>query len=530
MSETIRVLVVEDSEDDALLVLRTLRRGGYEPDWLRVQTRKEMQSALKEREWDVVLSDYKLPRFDAPSALRVLFDSGLDIPFIVVSGTIGEEVAVDVMKAGAHDYFSKDKLMRLTSAIKREIQEAENRRRRLVAEQEREKLQEQLSQAQKLESIGRLAGGVAHDFNNMLNVILGHTEMLLDDLPRQSIWRASLEEIRKAAQRSADLTRQLLAFARKQTTTPKVIDLNDTIQGMLGMLRKLIGENIELVWQPSRKTGCVRMDPSQLDQILVNLCVNAHDAIDKVGSITITTDHVAFEKEDYSQNFDIVPGDYMLLVVTDTGHGMSKETLAQIFEPFFTTKDVGKGTGLGLSTVFGVVKQNNGYIRVYSEPGQGTTFKLYFPECSTQQDRHDVKEIPTASAPGEETILLVEDEPAILKMTGTLLERLGYNVLSAATPVEAIQLAGEYAKQLKEQKTDNNIHLLITDVVMPEMNGRDLAAKLVDIYPDIKVLFMSGYTSEHISHQGMLENSVDFLQKPFSHKMIANKVREVMKK
>ena len=292
MNDKLRVLIVEDSEDDALLITSTLEKENCNLEWQRVETAKEMRAALQERQWDVILSDYKLPRFDAPAALDILKKSGQDIPFIVVSGTIGEEVAVNVMKAGAHDFFAKDKLMRLTSAIQREIHEADNRCQCLAVELEREKLQEQLVQAQKLESIGRLAGGVAHDFNNMLNVILGHTEMLLEDLPQQSVWRVSLEEIRKAAHRSADLTRQLLAFARKQATIPQVIDLNNTIQGMLDMLRKLIDENIELVWQPCHNMGCVCIDPTQLDQILANLCVNARDAINH---------HIDFIEKPFSQ-------------------------------------------------------------------------------------------------------------------------------------------------------------------------------------------------------------------------------------
>jgi len=390
---------------------------------------------------------------------------------------------------------------------------------RKKAEAEREKLQEQLTQAQKMESVGRLAGGVAHDFNNMLGVILGHAEMAMDQVePAQPLF-SDIEEIRKAAERSAILTRQLLTFARKQTIAPKVIDLNETVEGMLQMLRRLIGEDIHLAWRPGRNLPSTKMDPSQIDQILANLCVNARDAIRGVGKITIETGEAAFDEAYCAEHAGFKPGEYVLLAVSDNGCGMDKETISHLFEPFFTTKEVGKGTGLGLATVYGAVKQNNGFINVYSEPGQGTTFRIYLPPYQAgTRVRPDTATAKTAAC-GSETILLVEDEPAILRMATMMLERLGYAVITAQTPGEAIRLAREHS---------GPIDLLMTDVVMPEMNGRDLAKNLLSIYPAIKRLFMSGYTANVIAHHGVLDEGVHFIQKPFSSKDLGAKLRDVL--
>ena len=393
---------------------------------------------------------------------------------------------------------------------------------RKQAEAAREKLQAQLNQAQKMESVGRLAGGVAHDFNNMLSVILGHAEMALEvTAPNQPI-HADLEEIRKAAERSADLTRQLLAFARKQTIATKVLDLNETVNGMLNMLRRLIGENIKLDWRPGPDLWPVKMDPGQIDQILANLCVNARDAIgpDRAdGRIAIETGTCVFSAADAGRLPGLAPGDYVRLVVGDNGCGMDRETLENLFEPFFTTKGVGKGTGLGLATVYGAIKQNHGYIEVASEPGRGTTFRIYLPRHRDKTGTI-LPEAPAASpAQGGETILLVEDEPAILSIGKTMLERLGYRVLGAATPGEAIRVAEDHSGE---------IHLLMTDVVMPEMNGRDLAKNLLSIYPNLKRLFMSGYTANVIAHHGVLHAGVDFIQKPFSMNELSAKVRHAL--
>ncbi len=390
---------------------------------------------------------------------------------------------------------------------------------RKQAEAEAKQLQDQLIQVRKLESVGRLAGGVAHDFNNMLGVILGYSELVLGQVePGQPMYSA-LQGIQQAAQRSADLTRQLLAFARKQTVAPKMLDLNETVASMLNMLRRLIGENIDLAWLPGESLAPIKMDSTQIDQILANLCVNARDAIGDTGKVTIETDNVAFDEAYCTAHAGFIPGEYVRLAVSDNGRGMDHEVLPHLFEPFFTTKEMGIGTGLGLATVYGIVKQNNGFINVYSEPGLGTTFRLYLPRYQGKgawaSDPVAVKPVAT----GHETILLVEDEPMILEMTTMMLKHQGYSVLPAISPGEAIRLAREHAGE---------IHLLLTDVVMPEMNGRDLARNLLSLYPDLKRLFMSGYTANVIAHHGVLDEGVHFLQKPFSMQNLAAKIRDVL--
>ncbi len=381
-------------------------------------------------------------------------------------------------------------------------------------------LEAQLHQAQKMEAVGRLAGGVAHDFNNMLAVISGHADLALERTAPDSPLRADLLEIQNAAGRSADLTRQLLAFARKQTIAPKVLDLNDTIAGMLKMLRRLIGEDIDLLWKPADSLWPVRMDPVQIDQILANLVVNARDAISGVGKITIETGRATFDEGYCETHADFIPGEYVLLAVSDNGCGMDKVTLAQLFDPFFTTKPLGRGTGLGLATVYGIVKQNQGFINVYSEPGQGTSFKIYLPRYAASEPASARSmPAPAAVSTGTETVLLVEDEEALLKLGKLLLERLGYTVLAASGPGEALQLAEAYP---------DAIHLLLTDVIMPEMSGRDLWERLRVLRPGLKCLFMSGYTANVIAHHGVLEEGVHFLQKPFPREVLASKLREVL--
>ncbi|MGO9308359.1 MAG: PAS domain S-box protein [Spirochaetia bacterium] len=402
-------------------------------------------------------------------------------------------------------------------AVKEDITE------RKRAQDEHAKLQAQLQQAQKMESVGRLAGGVAHDFNNMLGVILGHAEMALEKLDPSLPLHEDLTEIRKAAERSTDLTRQLLSFARRQTVTPKVLDLNETVGGMLKMLKRLIGEDIVLDWQPTEGVWPVRVDPSQVDQILANLCVNARDAISGAGRITIkSANSVLNEVVDEGAtafHANVVPGEYVLLTISDDGSGMDEETISHIFEPFFTTKGVGKGTGLGLATVYGAVKQNNGFIIADSEPGRGTTFSIYLPRFADKAAQAERQRSAEPSLPGQETILLVEDEPANLKLIMLMLKKRGYTTLVASTPGEAIRIAREHAGE---------IHLLVTDVVMPEMNGRELASRLLPLFPRLKTLFMSGYTADIIAHHGVLEDGVRFIQKPFSSEGLADKIREIL--
>jgi len=390
---------------------------------------------------------------------------------------------------------------------------------RKQAELEKERLQHQLLQAQKMESIGRLAGGVAHDFNNMLAAILGHAELALYRMDPSQPSFSRLGEICKAAERAADLTRQLLAFARRQTVALKILDLNQTVAGMLTMLRRLIGEHIELIWRPGESLGVIKMDPSQIDQILVNLCVNGRDAIGDTGKLTIETAAAVLDPTFCASHAGATPGDYVQLMVADNGCGIDAETRAHLFEPFFTTKETGKGTGLGLATVYGIVKQNNGYIEVDSEPGQGTSFRVYLPRHLAEKTPAGPAKPPEPAVHGQETILLVEDETTILDITRTMLELHGYRVLAAATPGEALRRAREHV---------GPIDLLMTDVIMPEMNGRDLANTLQSLLPDLKGLFMSGYTADVIAHHGVLDEGVHFIQKPFSALVLAQKVREAL--
>ncbi len=384
---------------------------------------------------------------------------------------------------------------------------------------EQKKVEMQLQQAQKMESIGRLAGGVAHDYNNISSIIIGYSELALEQVKQEDPLHEDLVEILTAAKRSTDITRQLLAFARKQTIDPKVLDLNDTIGSMLKMLRRLIGENIDLLWLPGAQVWPVKIDPSQVDQIIANIGVNARDAIADVGKITIETKNMSFDEDYCTDHAGFVPGDYLLLAMSDDGSGIEPDIMDKIFEPFFTTKRLGKGTGLGLSTVYGIVKQNNGFINVYSEPKKGTTIKIYLPrhEGQTVETHGDNNmEIPLSRG---ETVLLVEDDGSILKLGKRILEELGYSVLSFSSPLEAAGLTKEKAGEL---------NLLITDVIMPEMNGQELSEHLKSLWPNLKILFMSGYTANVIAHRGVLDEGVNFISKPFSKKDMAVKVREVL--
>ncbi len=386
------------------------------------------------------------------------------------------------------------------------------------SEEERAQLQAQIAQAQKMESVGRLAGGVAHDFNNMLVVILGYTDIALKKVAPTDPLHRDLRQIREAAKRSADLTRQLLTFSRKQVTSPEVVDLNDTVEGMIKLLGQLIGENIRLDWRPGPDLWPVHVDPAQIDQVLANLCVNARDAIADVGTITITTENVSFGESQGVERAEHPPGDYVMLAVTDDGCGMDAETRSHLFEPFFTTKATGKGTGLGLASVYGAVKQSDGFIGVDTDPGAGTTIRIHLP-------RH-AQAAPATAVPqqgpmvrGSETVLLVDDEPLTLLATARMLEELGYRVLTASTPGDAVRSVEE---------NGGCIDLLMTDVVMPEMTGRDLADRILRRCPDIGCLFTSGYTNDVIAHHGVLDPGVHFIHKPLSLASLSAKLREVL--
>ncbi|HKN15771.1 MAG TPA: ATP-binding protein [Candidatus Sulfotelmatobacter sp.] len=385
---------------------------------------------------------------------------------------------------------------------------------------ERRALEQQLRQSQKMEAVGRLAGGIAHDFNNLLMVISGYSEFLLDRLGPDPALRGPAQEIAGAAQRASSLTRQLLAFSRKQMMAPKILDLNEVITENLKMLTRVIGEDIDLVMVPAATLGAVRADAGQIDQVIMNLAVNARDAMPSGGKLTIETSNVSLDEEYSRFHAPLRPGDYVMLTISDTGMGMDSETQSHIFEPFFTTKGT-KGTGLGLSTVYGIIKQSGGYIWVYSESGKGTTFKIYLPRVPERAESPAVVSTAesVATEPGTETILLVEDEANLRYLARQFLEKQGYRVIEAADGAVAMQIAVAH---------EGTIHLLLTDVIMPGMNGRELAQRISEIRPNTKVLYMSGYTENVIGHNGTLDAGVRLLQKPFTLRELKSKVREVL--
>ena len=387
------------------------------------------------------------------------------------------------------------------------------------AEEELRASQLQLQQSQKLEAIGQLAGGVAHDFNNLLTAILGYTDLSLRRVDVDNSIRRNLEETKKAAERAASLTRQLLAFSRKQILEPKVLNLNDVVRDMHKMLTRLIGENIDLATKQAGDLGIVKADPCQVEQIILNLVVNARDAMPRGGKVTIETANITIDDTDALKHMAIKPGPYVMLAVSDTGTGIDEETQARVFEPFFTTKEVGKGTGLGLSTVYGIVKQSGGNIWVYSEPGAGTVFKIFLPRVEVAESSNEKPASELKVFHGSETILLVEDEDIVRGLTRKILVEAGYKVLDARSGEEAIRLSRHYR---------GSIDLLLTDVVMPETSGKEVAERLLELRPAARVLFMSGYTDEAIVRHGVLDENVDFIQKPFTWARLGKKVRDVL--
>jgi len=384
---------------------------------------------------------------------------------------------------------------------------------------ERERLTDQLRQSQKMQAVGELAGGVAHDFNNLLMVVKGHAQILLDRIPDPSPLRLSAEQVEKAADRAAALTRQLLAFSRKQVLQPRVLDMNDVVAGMIKMFSRVIGENIEMAFIPGGKLGRVRADPGQIEQVLLNLVVNARDAMPTGGRLTIETSNVELDGAYAATHTSLEPGHYVMLTVTDTGCGMDAATQARIFEPFFTTKGPGKGTGLGLATVYGVVKQSGGYVYVYSEVNRGTTFKIYLPQVADELDKLAPDSNRKRSVRGSETILFVEDEASVRELVRDYLVGAGYCVLEATDGTQALKVAAAHP---------GPVHILITDVVMPHLSGPELATKLGAERPNLKVLFISGYTDDTVFRHGVLEGGVAFLQKPFNLKALSQKIREVL--
>jgi len=629
MATPLRVLMVEDSEADAELLARELKRAGFEVTWERVQSAAALDQALGKTPWDVIVGDNSMPGFSGTEALAAVRARGMDIPFIFVSGTMGEDLAARALEAGAGDALTKGNLRRLIPVIRRELRDAEERRarreseasyrtlvqkaplgiyrstpggrflsantalvqilgydsaddllaldmatdvyadaeeRRRLIEQDtytdqvydeleatwkkkdgtrirvqlsvrahrspesqveyyeafvrditaQRQLEAQLAQSQKMEAIGRLAGGVAHDFNNLLTVILSYSELVLEDLPGDSQQRDDIEQIRKAANGAGELTRQLLAFSRQQVLEPKVIDVNAAITSIERLLGRVLREDIKLQCTLATDVGTVRVDPGQLGQVIMNLAVNARDAMPKGGLLTIETGNVDLDEDYLRAHAMAKPGQYVMVAVTDTGMGMDAATQARIFEPFFTTKEIGKGTGLGLATVQGIVQQSGGFIWVYSEPGHGTCFKVYLPRVDEPVSTLGSESDATR---GTETIMVVEDMAAVRAVTREMLERYGYTVVEAADGQAAQRIADGF---------EGRIHLVLTDVVMPHVGGRDLAEVLGKVRPETKVLFMSGYTDDAVVRHGILQDGIPYLQKPFTPKSLARKVREVL--
>jgi len=509
----LRVLMIEDSEDDAYIVLSELKQGNYDIAFERVDNREALQSNLVARAWDLVISDFAMPQFSGIEALKLVRSSNADIPFIFISGTMGEDVAVAALKDGAQDYLVKNNLKRLVPAVQRELRKAEELR-------QRKRLELHVHLLQKFEAIGRLAGGVAHDFNNLLGVILGQTEMLLERSRDEGITHG-LEMIQQAGERGASLTRQLLAFGRRQVLETKVLDLNTVLTNLENLLRRVIGEDIELEFRTEAKRHTVDADPSQLEQVFMNLAINARDAMPAGGKLTIATENLDLDEAYMDRRVTVKPGHYVQIIVSDTGCGMDEQTQARIFEPFFTTKEQSKGTGLGLAMVYGIVKQSGGFIWVYSEPGHGTAFKINIPVVEAAAEAAQPIERSGSLPRGSETILVVDDDASLREVTCEILRGGGYTVIEAESPARALQVAESHSSV---------IDFLLTDVIMPKMNGRELATRLVQARPAMKVLYVSGYADGVVQDgpHGPLEEGLAFLQKPYTRKQMMLKIREIL--
>jgi two-component system cell cycle sensor histidine kinase/response regulator CckA len=506
----LRVLIISDREDDALQLIDALRQSDYIPSWERATTAAALRELLAHR-WDLILATDRSAQLGTLAALEILHETGADVPLVAISGKVPEESVLEVLKAGAADYITRDHLSRLGVTVSREMSQAEGRR-------ERSRLEQQFRQAQKMEAVGRLAGGVAHDFNNLLTIITGYAELLLAGSGVEPAQRTALNEIQRAAERGGALTHQLLAFSRGHPFTLRTVQLNALIVQMEKMLSRLIGEDVELITVAAAEPATVRTDPGQLEQVVMNLVVNARDAMPGGGKLIVETANADVDQTYTGPTVDLKPGSYVVLAISDTGMGMDPETITHLFEPFFTTKAPGKGTGLGLATAYGIVKQSGGAISVYSEPGRGTTVKIYLPSAGAKAAEVAEPE-PASALRGSETILVLEDEARVRKLICEVLTGRGYRVLEALRGDEAIRIVTEH---------HGRIHLLLADVVMPEMSGPQVLERIRARYPHVKVLFMSGYTDEAMAHHGILDSGAPFLQKPFLPEALARKVREVL--
>jgi signal transduction histidine kinase len=509
MPGKLRILFVEDVPEDMEIEERELRLDGLDFTALRVETREELARSLDDFQPGLVITDYSLPTLDGLTALNVVREKLPEVPFVFMSGTIGEERAIECLKKGATDYVVKGRPGGFVLRIRRALKEAEDRATR-------QRVEQQLLQAQKMEVVGRLAGGVAHDFNNLLTVINGYTELMLHDFSSDHPPRKNAEEVLKAGERAAALTHQLLAFSRRPVIAPAILNLNHVATEMHTMLRRLIGEDIDIVNELDPTLGNVKADRGQMEQVIVNLAVNARDAMPDGGRLTVQTNNVTLD-ENYAalHPAGTQAGPHIVFAVTDTGIGMDQETQSHLFEPFFTTKDHGKGTGLGLSTVYGIVKQSRGSIEVTSEPGKGTTFKAYFPRVDEPPPAPAPKTEQRVHKPGTETILLIEDSDTVRRLMVQVLTQQGYQLLAASDGEEAFRLLRQHTGAL---------HMVITDVVLPkQLSGPEIAYQVTRSRPGVKVLFTSGYTD-----RGIVETGIPFLQKPFGPESLTRKVREVL--
>jgi len=507
MENAIRLLIVEDSEDDAALLLLLLRQAGHAITSERVDSARGLANALN-KNWDIVISDHSMPQFTGTEALKMVRASDPDVPFIFVSGTIGEDVATESMRVGAQDYVMKTNLKRLVPAVQRELRDAGERK-------ERKRLEGRVQQLQKYEAIGRLVGGIAHDFNNMIGAILGWAEMGSGETEPATRLHGRFQKIREQSLRAGKLTAQLLAFAGGQILQPRKVNLNTLVQEEMSLLSRIIGADIEVQILVAPDLRVTLADPSQLEQVLMNLCLNARDAMAGGGQLTIETQNVELGTEFCREHALDRPGSYVLLSVSDTGMGMDTATIEHIFEPFFTTKEMGKGTGLGLATVYGIVKQHGGFIQASSEAGKGASFRVYLPAANGD---HEPRAIEREDQPlrGRETILLAEDHDGLRETAQEMLQALGYRVLVAPDGGIALELFKANSKQ---------IDLIVMDVVMPSMSGPEAYLEMAALRPGVRVIFTTGYTPKARALVSMIEKGAVILQKPYSLTSLSQMVR-----
>lgn len=515
--DAIHILLVDDDEDDYLItqdLLADIGDNRYALDW--VATYEAALDRIAQNVHDIYLVDFRLGKFSGLELLRWAVANGCKAPVILLTGQGDHQVDLEAMEAGAADYLVKGQIN--PQILERSIRYAVERYR---AQAERLKLEAELRQAQKMEAIGHMAGGIAHDFNNVLTAILSYASLARRHVPPDHPVYSKLVGIEESSQRAANLTHQLLAFARRQVVAPRVLNLNEVVLNLDKLLRRLINADIELVTLPGQNLSLVKVDPGQVEQVMVNLVVNARDAMPDGGKLTIRTENKVLTPQYAHQHVDVMPGEYVCLSVTDTGMGMTDEVKARIFDPFFTTKEPGKGTGLGLATCYGIVKQNGGHIQVESRPGRGTTFHIFLPAVAVSEADRVVSEPMTLLPQGEESILLVEDEPVVRQIVTELLEQQGYTVYTAVNGEDALRL-------LESNEIPRQVDLLLTDIVMPRLTGTALADKVRGRYPELKIIFMSGYADESLVKQGTLEVGTAFIQKPFTLEVLARKIRQVL--